>query len=143
MRPHFHSDCFAGDAATRPTHIPPSYDFLAFSSYLSERMSIALSGLESTAPPPIHRDRLLHFWLDTSGEINACHLLAPMLRAIDGLSASQYEAAGCWLDGIWHPDRDAMLELLWRIGAAPRVVGAAKRLHYAGNRNGSSQMVFA
>lgn len=134
--PHVHSDLDygIGDSADRPPGIPVSYSpsMLCLTSYMSERMGIAVTLLGGGASAWSCRKRLCRFFCDTSAEAYRLHA-GPILDAL--LAAAppfHYGAIGRWMDGRWDPDAIAMVDLLWRMQATPRVVAAAEHLHRRG-----------
>ena len=115
----------------RPEDLPQRWDaeLHHLAAYAAERMRVARHALEPRDAPAACQRRLCYFWGDLSRLAHHMNMGRVVAEILDDLSDAEYEAAGVWLDGRWHPDSAAMARILWHLQLSPRVVSAALDLH--------------
>jgi hypothetical protein len=124
----------------RPDEIPQRWDdgLHQLAVYAAERMRVARHALETRDAPAACQRRLCYFWGDVSRLAHQMNLGRVITEILDDLTDDEYEAAGIWMDGRWHPDSAAMAMILWHLQVSPRVVSAAFDLHRRAARRSST-----
>lgn len=124
-------------APARPADLPwmHGWDLIPLVSYATERMSVAINLIDSISPAERCRQRLCHWAGDVSAEAHKLQLGKVIQEILDDYPPRSYAAVGSWLDGRWHPSRDGLIDLLWRIQLTPRTVATAGWLHDRGTRS--------